>query len=128
MLTREWSAAERAQVFPVRSDTPDVRAYALFRSDRKLSVFLINSNPTRSYRYRLETVLGNHRQPLAGKLNVSQYSRRNYVFKAHGPDGHPLRNLPPTTFTASSSEVTLPPLSFGVATTAGELAGAHAPG
>jgi hypothetical protein len=51
----------------------------------------------------------------AGNVDVLQFSRDQYVWNEDGPNGHPIRSLPPEHFTTqASSFYDLPPYSVTV--------------
>ena len=56
-----------------------------------------------------------HKQPMnfVGKVETIQFSRAQYAWRADGPNGHPIRSLPPVQFTREASATTyeLPPYS-----------------
>jgi hypothetical protein len=50
-----------------------------------------------------------------GKVELIQFSRQQYAWHADGPNGQPIRSLPPTHFTQdASSSFELPPYSLTV--------------
>jgi hypothetical protein len=51
----------------------------------------------------------------AGRVEVIQFSRAQYAWHAEGPNGHPVRTLPPAHFTLEASATyELPPYSLSV--------------
>ena len=85
-------------------DDPKIAAYAVHRPDGLVSVLLINKSPARQVSVRV---------PMQGRAEVIQYSPSQYVWRAAGAKGHPIRNNPPAR-SVSHGEVRLPPYSITV--------------
>jgi hypothetical protein len=124
LLTQDWAGAGEGvdSVFPVLSDVRDrqrrqvVAAYALARSDGRLSVLLINRDAASAHVVRLSLKGGG---APAGAASVVQYGSAQYAWRADGLNGHPLRSDPPRRFglAGAASELALPPYSLTVITT-----------
>jgi len=96
---------------------PTVTAYAVHRPDNHWSLLAINKHPTRAA--QLSVAFNTPGAPQAvsfvGQVEVIQFSRQQYAWHAHGPNGHPIRSLPLAHFTReASSSYELPPCSLTV--------------
>jgi hypothetical protein len=129
LLTKEWMQPinEQHEMFPVTiKETkngahgvtrPTVTVYAVRRPDKKWSLLAINKNPKRAARLGVEFNLPNAKQPVSfvGEVEVLQFSREQYSWQADGPNGHPIRSLPPARLTReAASFYDLPPYSLTV--------------
>jgi hypothetical protein len=118
MLTEHWAAAEGVhELYPAVTDSRSlVSAYALRRPDRRWAIMLINKDPAKPARVNLEihnTRTGG-RLPLAPPLDLYQFSREQYVWRAAGEGGHPLRSDPPKHVVLQDPAILLPPYSLSV--------------
>jgi F5/8 type C domain len=113
----------RTTKLPVRVDPkkpkslPAVTIYAVHRPDKQWSLLAINKNPTRLARLNVEFNIPNAKQPVSfvGQVELIQFSRQQYAWHADGPNGHPIRSLPPAHITReASSFYELPPYSITV--------------
>jgi hypothetical protein len=96
---------------------PTVTVYAVHRPDKQWSLLAINKNPSRAARLHAQFNVPNGKQAVrfVGQVEVIQFSRAQYAWHANGPDGHPIRSLPPTHHTQeASSPCELPPYSLTV--------------
>jgi hypothetical protein len=87
------------------------------RPDKQWAVLAINKDPKRTAQLNVEFNLSGAKQPVpfAGRVEVIQFSRAQYAWHADGPNGYPIRNLPPAHFTQeASSSYKLPPYSITV--------------
>jgi hypothetical protein len=94
-----------------------VTAYAVRRPDKQWALLAINKNPKRAAQLNVEFALPGAKQPLrfVGQVQVIQFSRQQYVWRDDGPNGHPIRSLPPAQFTReASASYELPPYSLTV--------------
>jgi hypothetical protein len=129
LLGQEWMqpVSEQHEIFLVTtSETknggrgvtrPTVTAYAVRRPDKQWAVLVINKDPKRTAQLNVEFNLSGAKQPVpfAGRVDVIQFSRAQYAWHADGPNGYPIRNLPPAHFTQeASSSYKLPPYSITV--------------
>jgi hypothetical protein len=129
LLAQEWMqpVSEQHEIFLVTtSETknggrgvtrPTVTAYAVRRPDKQWAVLAINKDPKRTAQLNVEFNLSRAKQPVpfAGRVDVIQFSRAQYAWHADGPNGYPIRNLPPAHFTQeASSSYELPPYSITV--------------
>jgi hypothetical protein len=140
LLTKEWMQPvnEQHEMFTVtinetktgvhhaRSPTalqargvtrPTVTAYAVRRPDRQWALLAINKDPKRAAQLNVEFNLPGAEQPLSfvGQVEVVQFSRQQYAWRDDGPNGHPIRSLPPAQFTReASASYQLPPYSLTV--------------
>jgi hypothetical protein len=125
LITKEWMqpVSEKHDVFPVlvKQEKPSspaaVTVYAVRRPDKQWSLLAINKHPSRSALLHVQFNLAGAKQPVtfAGQVEVIQFSRQQYAWHADGPNGHPIRSLPPAHFTReASSFYELPPYSLTV--------------
>src|SRR5207249_803326 len=136
LITKEWMQPvnESQEIFPItihatndgahrvtRATNPKsltaVTAYAVRRPDKQWALLAINKDPTRAAQLNVEFDLPGAKQPASfiGKVELIQFSRQQYAWRADGPNGHPIRSLPPTHFTHDgSSSFELPPYSLTV--------------
>jgi len=129
LLMKEWMqpVSEQHEIFPVTIKQtknneravarPTVTAYAVRRPDKQWALLAINKNPKRAAQLNVEFTLADAKQPLsfAGQVQVIQFSRQQYVWRDDGPNGHPIRSLPPVQFTReASASYQLPPYSLTV--------------
>jgi hypothetical protein len=129
LLTKEWMqpVSEQHEIFPVtvnelkngahRVTRTTVTAYAVRRPDKQWALLAINKNPKRAAQLNVEFTLPGEKQPrsFAGQVEVIQFSRQQYAWRDDGPNGHPVRSLPPAQFTREgSASYELPPYSLTV--------------
>jgi hypothetical protein len=129
LLAQEWMqpVSEQHEIFLVTtSETknggrgvtrPTVTAYAVRRPDKQWAVLAINKDPKHTAQFNVEFNLSGAKRPVpfAGRVDVIQFSRAQYAWHADGPNGYPIRNLPPAHFTQeASSSYELPPYSITV--------------
>ena len=108
---------------PVRVDlktsttSPIASVYAVRRPDKQWSLLAINKDPKRSARLTVQfNIPGEqHQVTFAGDVDVIQFSREQYIWHDDGPNGHPIRSLPPARFTRKASSLyDLPPYSLTI--------------
>jgi hypothetical protein len=129
LLTKEWMqpVSEQHEIFSVTTkETKDnvhrvtrhtVTAYAVRRPDKQWALLAINKNPKRAAKLNVEFAVPSAKQPLSfvGQVEVIQFSRQQYAWHEDGPNGHPVRSLPPAQFTREASpSYELPPYSLTV--------------
>ena len=129
LLTKEWMQRvnEQHEIFPVTMNEakngargvprPTVTAYAVRRPDKQWALLAINKNPKRAAQLNVQFKIPSARQPVSfmGKVETIQFSRAQYVWRDDGPNGHPIRSLPPAQFTReASASYELPPYSLTV--------------
>ncbi len=129
LLMKEWMqpVSEQHQIFPVTiKETknrahgvtrPAITAYAVRRPDKQWALLAINKNPKRGAQLNVEFTFPGAKQPLSfvGQVEVIQFSRQQYAWRDDGPNGHPIRSLPPVQFTReASASYALPPYSLTV--------------
>src|SRR5437762_2681029 len=124
LLTKEWMQPvnETHEMFRVTMNQTKPRSssvvtvYAVRRPDKKWSLLAINKDPNRTARLGVEFNLPNANQPASfvGKVEMLQFSRQQYAWHAAGPNGHPIRNLPPVRLTREAASYDLPPYSLTV--------------
>ena len=123
LLTKEWMqpVSEQHEIFPVSingmKNGAHVTAYAVRRPDKQWALLAINKDPKRAAQLKMEFNLPGKKQPLSfvGQVEVIQFSRIQYSWRSDGPNGHPIRNLPPAHFKHEASTFyDLPPYSLTI--------------
>ena len=135
LVTKEWMQPinEQHETFPVTiEETKNARrvtrptkpkssnavtVYAVHRPDKQWSLLAINKNPNRAARLNVEFNIAGAKQPLsfAGQIEEIQFSPAQYTWHANGPDGLPIRSLPPARFISEpAASYELPPYSLTV--------------
>ena len=125
LITKEWMQRmnETHDIFPVTvkqrkpTSSSAVTVYALRRPDKQWALLAINKHLNRSARLNVEFKFSGAQPParLAGQVEVIQFSREQYAWRDDGPNGHPIRSLPPVHLTReASSSYELPPYSLTV--------------
>jgi hypothetical protein len=108
---------------PVRVDPKKAPAssiisvYAVHRPDKQWALLAINKDLKRRARLAVQFKLPRTQREVsfAGSVDVIQFSRDQYLWRDDGPNGHPIRSLPPVGFTQkASSFYDLPPYSLTV--------------
>lgn len=130
LITKEWMQPGNGahEIFPVTLDQSrsTVTAYGLRRPDNQWAILAINKDPNSSASLTVRFKFSNTRVPVtfSGKIDITQFSRQQYVWHDDGPNGRPIRSLPPAHFQRdASSSYTLPPYSLTVLR--GRLSGSH---
>jgi hypothetical protein len=129
LLTKEWMQPVNKQheVFPVTIGEakngargvmrPTITAYAVRRPDNQWALLLINKNPKRAAQVDVQFKIRGIQQPVSfeGRVETIQFSRAQYAWRDNGPNGHPIRSLPPAhSVRESSSLYEVPPYSLTV--------------
>src|SRR5262249_26609659 len=123
LITKEWMqpTSETHDIFRVAIEqskpTPVVSVYAVRRPDKQWALLAINKDPKRAARFnrRFNFPETEQQMSFAGNVDVIQFSRDQYLWQDDGPNGHPIRSLPPARFTREeSSSYNLPPYSLTV--------------
>jgi hypothetical protein len=125
LITKEWMQPtnETHDIFAVTIKprkpmlSSVVSVYAVRRPDKQWALLAINKHPNRTARLSVQFNLSGARPQVsfAGGVDVIQFSREQYVWHDDGPNGHPIRSLPPAHFTQeASSFYDLPPYSLTV--------------
>jgi len=94
-----------------------VSVYAVRLPDKQWALLAINKDPKRAAQLNVEFNLPGAKQSLnfVGLVNVIQFSRQQYAWHDEGPNGHPIRSLPPAQFTREASpSYELPPYSLTI--------------
>jgi hypothetical protein len=122
LLTQEWTSPRGGEhaLFASESDARDAEgnellsAYVLRRPDGRWSAFLVNKDPTRSYRVTL-AFGSRYGGALAGARTVVGYGRAQYEWRAAGAHGYPVRSAEPVTRTLpAGAPLIVPPYSITV--------------
>jgi hypothetical protein len=125
LITKGWMQPTNQghDIFPVtvKQGKPTtslaVSVYAVRRPDKQWALLAINKDPKRTARLDVQFNLLKERRRVgfAGDIDVIQFSRDQYQWHEDGPNGHPIRSLPPAHFTRqASSFYDLPPYSLTV--------------
>ncbi len=125
LITKEWMQPIDAphEIFPVSvkqakgSSSSAVSVYAVRRPDKQWGLLAINKDPMRTARLSLQFSFSGTRPQatFVGSVDVIRFSRDQYEWHEDGPNGHPIRSLPPARFTqGASSFYDLPPYSLTV--------------
>jgi F5/8 type C domain len=125
LLTKEWMQPTNGTygIFPVTIKpvkpmlSAVVSVYAARRTDKQWALLAINKDPNRTARLSVQFNFSGMRRQVsfAGSVDVIQFSRDQYLWQDDGPNGHPMRSLPPVRFTQqTSSFYDLPPYSLTV--------------
>ena len=125
LTTKEWMepTKETHDIFPVtikqraQNSLPAVTAYAVRRPDKQWALLVINKHPKRASRLDVQFKIPGAQKPVrfVGQVEVVQFSRQQYAWHDDGPNGHPIRSLPPAHFTREASSLyELPPYSVTV--------------
>ena len=125
LITKEWMQPtnETHEIFPVTikqknsASLPLITVYAIRRPDKQWALLAINKHPNRAAQLNVRFDIPGAQQPVsfAGQVEVIQFSRQQYAWQADGPNGHPIRSLPPARFTREVSPFyELPPYSLTV--------------
>jgi hypothetical protein len=107
------------EIFRVNLEPPDsaMSVYAVRRPDQQWALLAINKDPMRSAKLDVRFKFSDARPAatFAGKIDIIQFSREQYVWRDDGPNGRPIRSLPPKHFERETSAVyELPPYSLSV--------------
>src|SRR5437867_3230083 len=125
LTTKEWMEPtnETHDIFPVtikqraQNSLPAVTAYAVRRPDKQWALLVINKHPKRASRLDVQFKIPGTQEPVrfVGQVEVVQFSRQQYAWRDDGPNGHPVRSLPPAHSTREASSLyELPPYSVTV--------------
>ena len=125
LTTKEWMQPTNKthDIFPVTIKPKNpmlssvVTVYAVRRPDKQWALLAINKHPNRTARLNVQFNLSGARPPVTftGRVDVTQFSREQYLWYDDGPNGHPIRSLPPAHLTQqASSFYDLPPYSLTV--------------
>ena len=125
LITKEWMQPidEPHEIFPVSvkqanaSSLSAVSVYAVRRPDKQWSLLAINKHTNRTARLSVQFDFSGARPQIsfARSVDVIQFSRDQYAWHDDGPNGYPIRNLPPAHFTQeASSFYDLPPYSLTI--------------
>ncbi|MEI6323318.1 MAG: discoidin domain-containing protein [bacterium] len=118
LMTQKWMNPEGGphQAYAVSSNKSGIlrknlSLFALKRPDLTWSILVINKDTTHSWR------LSPLKKQLGGRCRFTTYSAKEYLWKADGMDGHPLRNTTPKeSVVFGDGEITIPPWSLTVVT------------
>jgi hypothetical protein len=125
LITQEWMQPtnESHDIFPVATKQKKpaalsaVTVYAVRRPDKQWALLAINKHPKRAAQLDVQFNIPGAQQPtrFVGQVEVVQFSQQQYAWHDDGPNGHPIRSLPPARFTReASSTYELPPYSLTV--------------
>jgi hypothetical protein len=125
LIAKEWMQPidEPHEIFRVSvqqakaSSLSAVSAYAVRRPDKQWALLAINKHPNRAARLSVQFNFSGERPQITfgGDVDIIQFSRDQYAWHDDGPNGRPIRSLPPAHFTQeASSFYDLPPYSLTV--------------
>jgi hypothetical protein len=125
LINKEWMQPinEPHEVFRATvnqtkpSSSSPVTIYAERRPDKQWALLAINKDPKRAARLNVEFKFANEQRQVTfvRDVDVIQFSREQYLWHDDGPNGHPIRSLPPARFTReAASSYELPPYSLTV--------------
>jgi len=125
LITKEWMQPirETHEIFAVSvkqeksTASPVVTAYAVRRPDKQWALLVINKHPKRAALLDVQFKIPGAQEParFVGQVEVVQFSRQQYAWRDDGPNGQPIRSLPPAYFTREASSIyELPPYSLTV--------------
>jgi hypothetical protein len=121
MINKEWMQPTNAahEIFRVNLEPSNsaVSVYAVRRPDKQWALLAINKDPIRSAKLDVRFKFSDARPSVtfAGKIDIIQFSREQYIWRADGANGRPIRSLPPKHFQRETSAVyELPPYSLSV--------------
>jgi hypothetical protein len=105
LLTRTWLAREGIhELYAVTGTTPLLRAWAVRRPDGTFAILIINKDANHPVTIGIDDWIA---------LAVTQFSPREYVWRANAEEGHPIRNNPPRNYRAGQV-VEVPAYSISV--------------
>lgn len=125
LLTKEWMQPidQPHEVFRVTVNQPNkkslsaITVYAVRRPDTLWALLAINKDPKHAARLDVQFKIAGaqRRSGFVGRVAVIQFSRQQYAWRDDGPNGHPIRSMPPAQLTQdASSFYELPPYSLTV--------------
>jgi hypothetical protein len=124
LLSKQWAipANKTISIYPAFSDVFNkngeqlVTAYALRSADSTWSLLLINKDPLKAYKLRVE--VKDEKNGVIGSLKFPavcfQYSGKQYQWKSSGLNGHPVKNLPPEKKLIEKEKLIVPPYSLTI--------------
>jgi hypothetical protein len=125
LVTQEWIQPDNElhEIFPVTVKqqssalSSPVSAYAVHRPDKRWALLIVNKQPKRTAKLSAQFDFSQADDPVtfAGQVELIQFSPEQYAWHADGPNGHPIRSLPPRHFSQKASPFyDLPPYSLTV--------------
>ena len=124
LLTQHWAQPGHGthEIFHAKSNfenekgQPLITAYAARRPDGRLAVLLINKDPRRGHRTRVQFENATTASNSMANAEMWQYGPKQYVWYVAGQNGHPTRNHPPAYWPVfdGTKPITLPPYSLTV--------------
>lgn len=106
LMTGAWTSppATKWRLYDVRN-AGSVRTFPLRDRLGNWSIMILNEDPAHEQSINLEGV--------GKQFRASQFGRKQYEWRAAGPNGAPIRSLPPEQFD-TTNQLTLPPYSITV--------------
>jgi hypothetical protein len=93
LLTRTWLARQGIHdLYAVTGTTPLLRAWGVRRPDGTFAILIINKDANHPVTIRVDNWTD---------VAVTQFSPREYVWRANAEEGRPIRNTPPRNYRAS---------------------------
>lgn len=121
LLVKQWAGAANKPHDMYKTTVGDgrdgqaVAAYTLRRPDGRWATLLLNKSDKAAQSVRLEfDGLAGGRRPWTGRLDLFQYSAKQYQWQADGAKGRPMRSEPPEyrRLRPRSGPIMLPPMSL----------------
>ena len=127
LLSKEWMQPvnEPHEMFPVtiketknrERALPALTAYAVRRPDNQWALLAINKDPKRAAELNVQFKISREQETVSfvGQVEVIQFSRAQYAWHVAGPNGRPIRSMPPARSTREASAAyELPPYSLTI--------------
>jgi hypothetical protein len=125
LVTKEWMQPTNGlhEIFLATvkqqnlASSPFVCVYPVHRPDKQWTLLAINKHPRRTARLNVQFNLSRAERAVtfAGQVELIQFSPQQYAWHDAGPNGHPIRSLPPRHFSRETSQFyDLPPYSLTV--------------
>jgi len=118
LLTHEWAKPGDGmhELYAATVDDPLVSAYPLLRPDGLWSVMLINREPERArvVQLKFRNEIDGVESGFAGKVDLYQYSPKQYQLNSDQHSPLPILDLPPEHKTQDGGIVELPPYSITI--------------
>jgi hypothetical protein len=119
LIANDWMQPVDAphELYPVRiePDNPALTVYAVRRPDKQWSLLAVNKDPMHSGQLRVRFTSSNSADTFMGKVEIVQYSCRQYRWQDDAENGRPTLSNPPSHVQRSASQYyELPPYSVSV--------------
>ena len=115
LISHQWMQAGHGKLTVLRatSSDPFVSVYALRRWNRECSILILNKNPSKAVRLRMSLKSATRETAIPGKVELIQFSAKQYIWRDDGAKGRPNRSKPPSKVCLSApASLDLPPYSL----------------